>query len=186
MSCLPLTPVGDRIIQTSQVDFSTGLDFTNNYSTIYRPVTTTVGEFVGAFSENERLAEVVQFEVEEVNASDSDTRKYPLRFLLYTQSAPTTPTANADYAPSLTNYLGMLKVATGDYTLIGAGKWRATLTQSQLIANDSTVYLKSGNDSTIYGTSIFAAVIYDAAGGSNHYVTGATVKARIWLRDCVG
>ena len=91
MSCLPLTPVGDRIIQTTQVDFSTGLDFTNNYSTIYRPVTTTVGEFVGAFSENERLAEVVQFEVEEVNAVDTDTRKYPLRFLLYTQSAPTTP-----------------------------------------------------------------------------------------------
>ena len=186
MSCLPLTPVGERIIRTSQVDFSTGLDFTNNYSTIYRPVTTTVGEFVGAFAESERLAEIVQFEVEENNTLDADTRKYPLRFLLYTSAAPTAPTANADYAPSLTNYIGMVKVATADYTLIGAGKWRATLTQEQLIANDSTIYLKSGTDATIYGTSIFATIIYDAAGGSNKYISGATLKVRIWLRDCVG
>ena len=185
MSCLPLTPVGERIIQTSQVDFSTGLDFTNNYSTIYRPVTVTVGEFVGAFSEVERLSEVVQFEVEETNTLDADTRKYPLRWLLYTQAAPTTPTANADYAPSLTNYIGMLKVATADYTLIGSGKWRATLTQEQLIANDSTIYLKSGTSATVGGLSIYAVAIYDAAGGSNKYITGATVKARIWLRDCI-
>lgn len=186
MSCLPLTPVGDRIIQTERVDFSTGIDFTNNYSTIYRPVTTTVGEFAGAFSATERLSEIVQVEAEETNVLDASTRKYPLRILLYTQLPPTTPTAGTDYAPSLTNYLGMVRIATGDWRLIGDGKWRAVLTQVQLAENDSTVFLKSGNDSTVYGTSLFGVVVYDAAGGANKYIAGATLKLRLWLRDCVG
>lgn len=186
MSCLPLTPVGDRIIQTDRVDFSTGLDFTNNYSTIYRPVTTTVGEFVGAFSDNERLSEIVQVEAEETNVLEASMRKYPLRILLYTQLAPTGPTAGTDYAPSLTNYLGMVRIATSDWGLIGAGKWRAVLSPAQLAANGSTVYLKSGNDSTVYGTSLFGVVVYDAAGGNNKYIAAATLKLRLWLRDCVG
>lgn len=171
--CLPRIPAGHQIYTSTQVEFTA--DTTNSFGTgRRRPVSATVGAFTTFFPDTETEVELAQLDIEVTATSTYDA--LPLRLLCYTTTAPTTPTLNANYDPSTTNLLGVIKILAADYLYVDENVAIATLTRETLATNRSTTYFKGGTGAN--GTTLYMVALYDTTVSGGPYSAGATIKIR--------
>lgn len=173
MACTPANVVHDHILTPS------GSSQTNGWVSVTSPstsallahygVTTSIITFDNVATASNQHIELVQFEIEETAATSGDLKKKGLKLMLYSNSAPSSPSTAAVYNASTTNLIGQVEVATADYKRIADTIWVATVKPN--------LFLRTVEGST--PSTIHAAIITTEA---VTYVSGVALRVRPFFR----
>lgn len=128
MSCIPITPVGFRRLDSGFITPTTTIDSTNALG-VGEPPYAEVLVIPGIATTTSQVVRIVQISIEETASSSANIKKADLLLNLWTRaaSAPTTPVANTVYNPTTTNQVGVFSIAEANYTRWSDTVWVATI-----------------------------------------------------------
>lgn len=169
MSCNPQTPIGDRIYDSDWVAFAS-IDTTNALGT-GEPVKDEVLTLTSVMDGTEQAGYIQQIQVRETASSSANIKKPDLIVLLYTDSAPTTPTLNTVYNGSTTNLIGTFTVAEADYKRVSDTVWQATITPAYAF--------RTGTAAT--ASNLYAVVLSNESTPVT-FAASAGIALRVWTK----
>lgn len=172
MSCLPQTPIANKITTTPANDGWVG--FSSIASTAlsqYYGIAAEVLTFPAMAQTTNQHLDLLQIEIEETATSSANIKKAALRVYLYTDAAPTAPATNAVYNGSTTDLMcGPIAIATGDYARVSDTVWTATVKPNRII--------RTGTTST--ATNIYVVVLAD---GAVTFAASAAIRVKLTVAN---
>lgn len=172
MSCLPQTPIASTITTAPSAAGWVAFDTIPTTALVqYYGASAQVLTFASVASTTNQHLVLRQLEIEETATSSANIKKAKLLVLLYTDSAPTTPSTTAVYNASTTNLMcAPIAIDSADYARVSDTVWTAT--------KNANRYLRTGTAST--ATNIYVVVLADQ---SVQYAASAAIRVRLTLEN---
>ena len=172
MACIPSTPTTNVYLSdTSALYKSLGTISTSALSQYYpletSPSVLTFSQVAKSTYQHLRIAQV---QIRETASSSANIKKTALQVLLFTDAAPSAPSAGNVYNPSTTNMLGVVEIATADYK-----RWSDTVWVASVNTN---LFVRTGTLAT--ATNIYAVVL---ANETKTYAASAIVEVSL-ITEC--
>ena len=169
MSCIQSTPVVDNILTDPTTDYgwqAVGTGLITSALSQYYPLAEAVVVLYSQAQTTRQHGVIRQLEFEETASSSANIKKTPLQVLIYSGTAPTTPTAGAVYNASTTNLVGIVEIKDTDYKRLSSTVWVATVnpdlyyrvTSAAGAANMYAVVLSNSATSVTYASSATARI----------------------------
>lgn len=171
MSCIPSTPVVPSLLSDSTTDYgwqAVGTGLITTALSQYYPLAAAVVTLSNVANTTRQHGIIRQLEFEETASSSANIKKAPLIVLLYSGTAPTTPTSGAVYNGSTGNLIGSVEVAAADYRRISDTVWNAVVNPNLYFRTTAGVNAPS-----------FYAVVLSNSATSVTYATDAAARLRI-------
>lgn len=175
MSCIPSTPVVDNILTDPTTDYgfqSLGTGIVTSALSQYYPLAESVVVLYSQAQTTRQHGILRQLQFEETASSSANVKKAPLQVLIYTGTAPTTPTAGAVYNGSTTNLLAVVEIAAADYKRVSDTVWIATVKPD--------LYYRTTGAS---GAANIYAVVLSNSGTTVTYAASATARLRAFTEQ---
>ena len=168
MACIPSTPTTNVYLSdTTALYKSLGAISTSALSQYYPlELTPTVLTFSGMAQSTYQHLRIAQVQIRETASSSANIKKTALQVLLFTNAAPSAPTAGAVYNPAVTDMLGIVEIATADYKRWSDTVWLATV--------NTNILVRTGTLAT--ATNIYAVVL---ANETKTYAASASVEVAL-------
>lgn len=128
MSCIPSTPVVNTLLSDSTTDYgweAVGTGLITSALSQYYPLAAAVVTLSNVANTTRQHGIIRQLEFEETASSSANIKKCPLLVLLYSGTAPTTPTSGVVYNGSTGNLVGVVPVTAADYVRVSDTVWSA-------------------------------------------------------------
>lgn len=171
MSCIPSTPVVSPILSTPAETYGwaqLGTGLITSALSQYYPILAGVVPFANmALTTNQHII-LRQLEFEETATSSANIKKCPLIVLLYSGTAPTSPTSGQVYNGSTTDLVGVVEIAAADYKRVSDTVWLATVKPD--------LYIRTAT--TALGTTLNCVVLSNS-GTTVTYAASATGRLRV-------
>lgn len=175
MSCIPSTPVVSNVLTDPTSDYGwqgLGTGIVTSALSQYYPLAAAVAVLYAQAQTTRQHGIIRQLEFEETASSSANIKKTPLQVLLYTGTAPTTPTAGAVYNGSAVNLLGIVEITAADYKRLSDTVWVATVSPD--------IYYRTSAGS---GAADVYAVVLSNSATTVTYAASSTARLRLFTEQ---
>ena len=168
MACIPSTPTTNVYLSDTTALYKALGSIATTSRTQYWPIESTpsVLTFASVAQSTYQHLRIAQVQIRETASSSANIKKTALQVLLFTNAAPSAPTADAVYNPAVTDMLGIVEIAAADYK-----RWSDTVWVASVNTN---LYVRTGTLAT--ATNIYAVVL---ANETKQYAASASVEVAL-------
>lgn len=175
MSCIQSTPTVSNVLTDPTTDYgfeAVGTSIVTSALSQYYPLAAAVVVLYGQAQTSRQHGIIRQLEFEETASSSANIKKTPLQVLIYSGTAPTTPTTGAVYNGSSTDLVCIVEVAASDYKRLSDTVWVATVKPNQ--------YYRTTSGS---GAANMYAVVLSNSSTSVTYAASSTARLRLFTEQ---